>query len=428
MGARLYSIAKHGRAFFSFGLIQANQILLPLLALPWLARVLGPDAFGLLMYMCLIPPLVALFMDWGLAPGGGRRAARLRGQNESLGELLGAALVAKLLLGSACVLICAALLPVLPHASDYPLAYAGAVCAGMARGLNPVWFFQGAGFGMPLVAAFDTISSCFALALVFIFIRSPDSWPLYLLFLPLAKGLAYGWLTFGLCRRFRPVFSYRAAKELLRATSALFGASFALMLCYNGGQLVLGAYLSASAMGAIGAANKILRAFASLINPFTQTLFPEICILAQKGARRATVILRWSLALTAICGVLCSALAWLATPFLIDLALGAGYGDAALALRIALCAAPLMFVNNALANQILIPFGQELAQMRTLAACAVLTAPLAAGLGYFYGLRGGAFLPVCIEALIAAGFCAAVIKKCPQALAGERGNFKRILR
>ncbi|MFG6376503.1 MAG: hypothetical protein K1W05_11420, partial [Desulfovibrio sp.] len=68
----LPGIQKHLDVFFSFGAIQAAQILLPLLILPWLARILEPEAFGLLMYMCLIPPFVALVMDWGLMTGGAR--------------------------------------------------------------------------------------------------------------------------------------------------------------------------------------------------------------------------------------------------------------------------------------------------------------------------------------------------------------------
>lgn len=378
------------------------QLLLPLLALPWLARILGPDAFGLLMYLCLIPPLVALFVDWGLSPGGSRAASGLRRDSAGLSCLLGAVLSARLILFICCLGICAALYPFLPYVAPYPLAYAAAVLAGVARGSSPAWFFQGAGFGLPLMAAVDVGASCLTLLLVFIFIRSPDVWQLYLFFLVSVRALAYGWLTARLCRKFRPRLDSGAGWRLIRQTAPLFFSAFALMLCYNGSQLILGYYLEAGAMGIIAAVAKMLRAFASLINPFSQTLFPEICILRQKSLAQTRKLLRWFLLLSVLGAILGSALVWLAAPLLIEIALGPQYRAAVEVLRLAICAAPLMICNNILSNQILVPFGQEGRQALVLGCCALASAPLAAFLGC-WGIIGGAALPLCLEALILAG-------------------------
>ena len=147
--ARLVRLAlPHLSTFFSFSAIQAAQLLLPLLALPWLARVLGPHAFGLLMYMSLIPPLVALVMDWGFPFGAAREAARLRGDREGLARLMGAVFSGRLFLALACVAASLALLPLVPHAREHPAAYGLAVLMGIGRGISPVWFFQGVGQGM----------------------------------------------------------------------------------------------------------------------------------------------------------------------------------------------------------------------------------------------------------------------------------------
>lgn len=408
------------QAFCSFAAIQAMQLLLPLLALPWLARILGPDSFGLLMYFCLIPPLVALFMDWGLTVGGSRDASALRGNRISLSRLLGAVLSARLILFIICLGLCAALYPFLPYVAFCPLAYMAAVLAGVARGSSPAWFFQGAGFGMPVMAAFDVGASCATLLLVFTFIHSPADWQLYLFFLVSTRAAAYGCLTAWLCCKFQPQLDFGSGYRLIRRTAPLFVSAFALMLCYNGSQLILGCYLSTGSMGIIAAVTKMLRAFASLINPFSQTLFPEICILRQKSPAHTRKLLRWSLLLSFLAASLGAALVWLAAPVLIAIALGAKYRIAGETLRIAICAAPLLICNNILANQILVPFGQERRQAVMLGLCAAASAPIAAFLGCCWGITGGAILPVCLELLILTGFMLLIHQFCPQALFGKR--------
>lgn len=404
--------------------MQAMQMLLPLLALPWLARILGPDAFGILMYLCLLPPLIALFIDWGLALGGCRKAAALRGDDPGLSRLLGAVLSAKMLLILCCVALCLAIGPCLPYAAAYPGAYAMAVTAGIARGMNPAWFFQGTGQGLPRMAAFDIAASSACLAAVFLFIHKAAAWPLYLLFIAACKIMAYGWILFRLISEYRPELSFHAGIGILRQTAPLFGSAFSLMLCYNGGQLILGMFLQAQDMGIIAACMKMLRAFASLVLPFTQTLFPELCLWRRRNMAHARQVLRLSLLCTALAALAAACLAAALTPWLIKIALGPEYATAIPALRIMLIAAPAMILNNVLSCQILVPFEQEKAQLAVQACCALLSMPLAAALAIFGGVSGGAFLPFCCECLMLAGFTAAILKRCPAALFSSAASAK----
>lgn len=377
--------------------MQAMQMALPLLALPWMARVLGPDEFGLLMYSCLIPPLTALFMDWGLAAGGARAAALARGQTDILGGILGAVLSAKIILGCICCLVCMAAWFGLKHSLLSPVPYILAVLLGMIRGMSPVWFFQGAGYGMPYMALCDIGSSICALILIFCLIRGPGEWPLYFLILLVAKMAVYGWQTGRLCLRYNPVISLSAGVAAIRNTGALFGGSFAIMVCYNGTQLVLGYFLDAVEMGVLGAVSKMLRSLGSLINPFTQTLFPELCILRLRNTGEAAAIFRWSLGLAFLGATACSILVWLMAPWIIRLALGSGYDNAIPVLRIYVIALPFMIMNNIIINQGLVPFGKESQQAVIQGTCAILSLPVAAFAGRTWGLTGGSWLPAIME-------------------------------
>ena len=408
--------APHLGTFFSFSAIQAAQILLPLAALPWLARVLGPEAFGLLMYMSLLPPLVALVVDWGFPLGGAREAATLRGDRAALAELLGAVFSGKILLALACGLAGLVLLPVLPHAAEHPAAYGAAILMGVARGASPTWFFQGAGFGMKRMAALDVGSSCCALALTFICVREPGDWPLYLFFTALCKGAAYGWLSTGLARGFGARLGLARGRAALARARTLFASSVASVLSISGGQLVLGYFLSAADMGLLVAASKIVRALVGLANPAIQTLFPELCALrGQRPARTARLLLLF-LAVTTGAMLLATGVAWLMAPLLIRVALGPGYAGAVPVLRLMLLLAPLYACDRVLGAQVLVPLGLERQQNRVQWGAALLGLPLACLLALTLGVTGGALLPVAVEGLTLLGLAVCVARFCPGAL------------
>lgn len=410
-------VLPHLPTFFSFGAIQAAQVLVPLLALPWLARKLGPDAFGLLMYMGLIPVLVALVMDWGFPLGAAREAAFSRGGDEAgQARLLGGVFAAKILLALFCVCGSALALPLVPHASGHPLAYGLAVLMGLARGASPVWFFQGAGYGMRRMACWDVSTSACVLALTFLCIHEAGQWPLYLLFLALCKGTTYLWLSWALMRSRGAHLNFAHGWAMLRRTRTLFVGSLAGTLYNSGTQMVLGYFLPAADMGLLVAASKIVRAVVSLMQPVTQTIFPEICALRGRHSDLAARVLRWSLALTVGGMLLAAALCWLTAPLMISIALGAGYAAAVPVLRVMSLVLPLLGADTVLGSQGLIPLGLEKRQVQVQLLMGGISLPLAAFLGWRFGLAGGAWLPVLVESGIFAGLVFCILRFCPGAL------------
>lgn len=401
----LPAIKKHLGIFFSFGAIQAAQILLPLLALPWLARILGPDAFGLLMYMCLIPPVVALLMDWGLMTGGARMAANCRENAASHGNLLRGVLAAKIILATAALVACFLAWPFVPHAATHPLGWFLAFCAGIARGSSPVWFFQGLGKGMRKMAVWDVAASLAVLLLSVAFIRQSEDWPLYLLFLALCKGLAYLYLVSGLVRKYPGKFKAKAGPRALWRTKTLFIGPLSTTICNSGTQLVMGYWLGAAQIGIISASHKMFRALAGIANPAAQTLFPETCRMASRDCEKAFILLFYSLGLTLALMSLAALLAWFAAPWLIQIALGSDYEQAVPILRAMLFAAPVMACNQMLASQGLLPFRLEKIQALAQGAAAIASLPLAALLASHYGIAGCAWLPLIIEMIVCQLLC-----------------------
>lgn len=410
------TFARRGHTLFSFGAIHAAQMLTPLLAIPWLGRALGPECFGLLMYMCLIPPIVALFMDWGLTAGAARILVKCRERPARISLLASYLFSAKLLL-ALCILAASLLaLCIIPHAASWPGAYFLAVALGLCRGLAPLWYYQGMGRNAGQMALPDVCASFIGLALVFIFIRKPGHWPLYLLILLCARLAPNAWLNWRIWRKYRPTINLRAGLAMLGKTRTLFGGALSAMICASGSQLVLGFFLPAAQMGLIVAANKMLRALASLVQPVTQTIFPHVCLLRGANMAEARHLLRRSLA--ACLAFMCAASLFVIifAPFIANLVFGAGYPEAPALLRLTILAAPFMACEYALGAQILVPFGQEKPQLKVQAEAALASIILAILLPVCAGAQGSALLPFFVETSICGAFLLVIYRNCRKAL------------
>ncbi|MDR1659969.1 MAG: oligosaccharide flippase family protein [Desulfovibrio sp.] len=403
--------------FVSFNAIQATQLLLPMLALPWLARALGPEAYGLCLYMGVVSGIVTLVMDWGFPFGGTRDVAMNRGREETLGRILADALSAKALLAACCLLVCLLISPFVPHALTHPGAYALAVLAGIGRGMNPTWFLQGLGRGMRRMAVWDMASSALVVLLTIVCVREAAYWPTYLLLLALVKGGAYLLLTARQLGQYtHAAFTLRRGWGALTRHKTFFAGNLSSLACNRGAQLILGYFLLPSQMGMLITADKIVRAAVSINYPLMQTMFPEICIMGRAEGGLTARLLRFTLLGTAMAMTCCAAALWLAAPWLADFVLGSAYTDVPPVLRVMSFFIPVQACNDVLAGQILIPFGHERVQTLVKAAVAILSLPAAALLGRFYGLAGGAFLPLLLQGCILLGLVWSVLRYCPEIL------------
>lgn len=384
------------------------SLLIPLLAFPWLGRVLKPESFGLLMYMCLFPPLFNLLVEWGFPLGGARKAARQKENPDALRRLLGEIVTAKLLLAFSALFASLALIPLLPFARQWPWAFFWAALAGSAKALSPLWFYQGTGRKLSLYACLDISFSFLALTLIFIFIRHPGQWPLYLIFLACCRLGANLCLTGMLWPSYPFKINIAGALRAIRENTALFAALFFSNVYHYCFQLVLGYFLIASEVGIIVALDKMLRALSGLVNPFTQTIFPEICVLRDSDPRSAWRTLRLSLLLTFLAASAAAALVWLLAGPIIKIALGAAYPQAPQILRVMILAVPAAACAQVLGSQTMAPFGMDSVQARICALVSLASIPFSAALAYYFGMRGAAFAPLFVEFSLFSGYLAAL--------------------
>lgn len=401
---------------FSLGSIQAAQMLLPLLALPYLSRTLGKESFGIVMYLGVVTLVMTFVLDWGFLLGGVRCVARQRGRREALSGLWWHGLLAKALLLPPLIGGGVLFFFLFPHPSFSPLAMFWASLVGIARGFSPLWFFQGKDDdSLRRLAVYDLASTALLLLLMVVLIRGPEDASLYLALLALSKIGAYGLLCLRTCRAycFRPTVS--GALALLRETRVFFVGGIAGQTYSNWSQLGIGGILPAREMGLFLAADKISRAIVSMSNPLSQALFPEICALhGLDDAARRLRLQRMALLAALLASAGGCALVELLAPAILQLALGQAPEDAVLILRLLALVIPLLSLNQILGPQLLVPKGKEHVVTLAQICAAVVSIPTALTLTFFFGLPGAAALPLLAEGCIFIILCMGIYRHCPE--------------
>lgn len=400
---------------FSFGAIQIAQMLLPLLALPYLARVLGPEPFGLLMWLNVVSLVTSFFLDWGFLQGEVRHVAQNRQKPRKMALIWSHGLLAKILLVFPVALGLWLYYVFLPHPPFTLAALFWAFMAGVARSFSPFWFFQGQDDGsIHRLAMWDTASSALLLGLTFVFIRQPEDAICYLVLFALCKGGAYFFLCLLTGRRYFIQPRLRDAVKVLGSGRVFFAGGIAGQAYSNWTHLALGSIVTAQDMGFFLTSDKIVRAVVSLSNPITQALFPEICAMHGRNDVRLRLHLqRMTFGAALLTGVCAGSLIWVLAPQVMSLVLGDAPAEAVQAARVMAFVIPLLAANMVMGPQILVPMGKERLVILAQTVAALVSIPLTLLLASLQGLKGALALPLLAEGCIFIILLRFVWQHCP---------------
>ncbi|MEG2173693.1 MAG: polysaccharide biosynthesis C-terminal domain-containing protein [Desulfovibrionaceae bacterium] len=194
------------------------------------------------------------------------------------------------------------------------------------------------------------------------------------------------------------------------------------MLYTQGNMLLVGTIIPARELGMLLASDKISKAVVSVSGPITQTLFPEVCALRCEAPQTARRYLRLSFFWSGLMGFTAAIALWGLAPWIILIALGPGYADTVPLLRVLCFVIPFLVCNFVLGTQILVPFGQEKALVRVLMGIGIVSLPIVALVATFMGVRGAAYMPVCVEGSIFCLLSFCVYRYCPEALFTQGGR------
>jgi len=390
--------------------VQLFRKLMPVITMPYLARVLGAAGWGTVAFVQGFASCLILLVEFGFYISGTREVARWRESRERLGEICGGILGAQILLALCVTGTFILVRPWIPILRDDARLMWSGLLYGVAEGMNPAWYFLGLE-RMRTVASLEIACKSVAMAGIFAFVRSPaDAWIVLALFglAPLLSTVAGLFLVYrsipfrlpdrGLIvdslRRGWPMFLFRSAETLYTMGNAF----------------ILGLFAAPALVGYFAAAEKISRAVFGLFDPIRESLYPRLSHLVRKSPHQARRLARWGVAVTGLGGLFLGIAVFAFAPFLVRVLLGGDFQPAVNVLRLLALLPPMISITQSLGFQWLLPHGKESTVNRIILGAGLINITLALFLAPRYAHIGMAFAVLCSEVYVASSMLYAVVR------------------
>ena len=357
-----------GKNAVSLYLIQFANYILPLVLVPYLVRVLGPEYFGLVSFAQGLIAYFNILVDYGFALSATRRISVERSDLVAVSKTAFSVWTAKglfCLLGLCILLLLTRTVPKLQELDRLFLILYGTV---VGSALFPIWLFQ----GMEKMFFISLINLCMRLLVVagvFLLVRKPEHYILY------AALTSLGAIGAGLVGMIVALFKFRLRitlpswgdiQTVLKEGWFLFLSTASITLYTAGNAFILGLLTNPTVVGYYSAAERLVKGVMNLLGPIREAAYPRFSKLALESKSKALYWARQMMLIMGGLGLLISLTLVFGASLIVKLLLGAEYVPSVGVLRILAGLPFLVAVSNVLGIQIMVPFGKDRALMAIL--------------------------------------------------------------
>lgn len=340
-------------------LIHAVNYILPLVTVPYLARILLPSGWGEVLFAQSFAVWLAIIVEYGFLFSATRDIARQAGSRGALAIIVNSVNGAKGLLAIVATMIAAIAWATVPQFQQAPLFLLLAWLTAVFQGLYPMWYFQGV-LRMRRLAILSTVARTVATGLTFPLVHNPsDGWIVLALQATAtvaATLIALSWLYQEIPMR-RPQLG--EVMKSLDEGKYMFTVSLASGIYGLAGSFFVGLFTNPVQVGFYGGAERIHRIMTNLFAIASQALYPYMSQLVHTNPVRSVKFVRILFALSCGAGLVLAAVTIIAAPQLVRIILGPGFEPAALILQIMVLQLILTGVSRILGVLWMLPLGMD---------------------------------------------------------------------
>ena len=317
--------------------LQFASYILPLITLPYLTLVLGPEKFGLTQYAISLITYFQFFTDYGFNLSATRELAICRDDNQKISQIFSSVMFIKLCLCILSFIILLLIVMFIPKFSEDSYVYI--LTFGMVIGymLFPTWLFQGLEY-MRYTSILNIIGKIVFTVLIFIFIHDTTDYML----VPLINSLGY--ILVGILGIYIALTKFniklilpsiRDIKYHLKEGWYVFISTIAINMYTTTNTFLLGLLTNNTLVGYYSIAEKIILAVNGLLNPISQALYPFISRTVKTDDKtRSIEFIRKITKIMTLVGIVLSAGLFIFAKPIILLLFGQSYANSVIILQI----------------------------------------------------------------------------------------------
>ena len=267
-----------GNVIAQYGL-QLAKYLMPMITLPYLARVLGPDGYGVRTYVLSVMTLAQSVADYGFSLSATKEITAARENKNEIGKIISSVYASKLILCAAILLVLSAGTMFVPILRENYLYTFFAFISVVFTTYLPDYLFM-AFEKMGIITTRYVVSKSVGVVLTLLLVKSEHD----LLLVPICDivvsciALVWSWKSvrddYGIQLSITSPVSVFSS---LKASTIYFATNFSSTLFNSFSTLMLGMFITQNALLAYwGVAMSALGAVQSLYTPISTSLYPHM--------------------------------------------------------------------------------------------------------------------------------------------------------
>lgn len=384
----------------SLSWLQVVTYILPVIVLPYLFRVIGPEKFGLIAFAQAFVQYFMILTDYGFSVSATKEISLCHEDKGKVCNIISAVMTIKTILAFFSLLILCIVIYFVPRFKDDWMVYALSFGAVIGNTLFPAWFFQGTE-SMKYTAKINIIGEFAYVFGIFLLVHGTNDYllvPVVTSLSALITGLLGQYILF---TRFDVSFQFPRLKDLhqqLLAGWNIFISVVAINAYTTTRVFAVGLLTNNTLTGFYSIAEKIANVAQTFpLSSFTQAIFPRLSKIFHKNKMKAFEIMRQVQWITVIVSLIFLPWIFILAPFIVKLVCGGTYPAAVLSLRFLLIS--VFFISaNAFRVQFLLVCGKTDLYSRIHLTMAAIGLPLIIIFIYSFSYVGAAMATAIIEA------------------------------
>lgn len=342
--------------------LQFASYILPLITLPYLTYVLGPDKFGLTQYAISLITYFQMFTDYGFNLSATRELAIVREDKEKVSEIFNSVMLIKILLTLLSLTVLIAIITFVPKFGSDADVYLLTFGIVVGNVLFPTWLFQGLEY-MKYTSILNIIGKVIFTVLIFVFIHQTSDY----LLVPVINS--FGYIVVGLLGIYIALTKFDIKLSVPKMDSVMyqleegwhvFLSTIAINMYTTTNTFLLGLLTNNTLVGYYSIAEKIITAVNGLFNPISQALYPFISRSVNNDNKESNIIrIRKLTKLAALLGAFFSIGVFVFADPVITILFGSEFSSSIIVLRILSIIPFMVSLSNIFGIQTMLTFNYK---------------------------------------------------------------------
>lgn len=388
---------------FSLGTVQLVNYVFPLITVPYVSRIIGPDSYGIIHYATAFVGYFSLLIGYGFDLTATRRITKNSGDNHYVSHIFSQVVNARILLFLvSCVLFSISIFSVAPLQQDSYVAIMLFVST-ISIVLIPQYIYQGKQ-DLTIFAVLNFIRGAINTVLVFILIKEKNDYIILPTLSSIIAILSALFLLVYAYKKYHLKFHWIPIKKTIRLLideRLIFFSTIVISLYTTTNTVVLGFFVSATDVGLFTVSLNLLNIINSVTNiPISTSLYPYVGTAFSKGRNAGLEVLKKIFPIVGYLTFFACIVLFLLAPLIINIFYGNKFQGSIIAFRILAFMPFIVSMSNIFGIQTMLNLGMDKIFLKATATASVIGVLLNLAMSKLYGYTGTAWSTIIIELFV----------------------------